>query len=129
MVRRVKSFSSESDHGDVVELAAAGGMGANLLDEHLAGSGRSRGRLDQHAVEPGVAESLVLQIERVGHSVGVKDDHVARFEGGLDGFVLPVSLDRQWQPGLLLGEHLDAAVMPANQGTRMSGVDELESVA
>src|SRR5271157_6517831 len=59
MVRRVKSFSSESDHGDVVELAAAGGMGANLLDEHLAGSGRSRGRLDQHAVQPGVAESLV----------------------------------------------------------------------
>ena len=63
-----------------------------------------------------------------GHSVGVKDDHVARFEGGLGGFVLPVSLDRQWQPGLLLGEHLDAAVLPANQVTRVSGVGDLESV-
>src|SRR5271157_2362921 len=125
----IRNLSSESDHGDVVELAAAGGMGANLLDEHLAGSSRSRRHLDQHAVEPGVAESLVLQIERVGHSVSVKDDHVARFEGGPGGFVLPVSLDRQWQPGLLKAEQLDVGVMPGNQQTRESGVDELESVA
>src|SRR5208282_4098105 len=89
MVRRVKSFSSESDHGDVVELAAAGGMGANLLDEHLAGSGRSRGRLDQHAVEPGVAESLVLQIERVGHSVGVRIRNLLIVAFARNGTVIP----------------------------------------
>src|SRR5208282_2811320 len=52
----IRNLSSESDHGDVVELAAAGGMGANSLDEHLAGGGRARGCLGQHAVEPGVAE-------------------------------------------------------------------------
>ena len=91
-------------------------MVANLLDEHLAGGGRARGGLGQHAVEPGVAESLVVRIERVGHPVGVKDDHVARFEGGLGGFVLPASLDRQRQPGLLLAELLDAVVMPRIRG-------------